>query len=87
MSEPQPIPINAYFQGDFVNWLVVVTTADTMAEVAGKVAHLAVGKRLWPRDLPLAVYLDGQRQDDAVTVAQAGLQPLSYVLVDYLEPV
>ncbi len=85
MTEPQPVPINAHFGDDFVHWLVVVTTADTMAEVAQKVAHFAVGKRLWPRDLPMAVYLDGERQPDQATVAEAGIAPLSYVFVDYVQ--
>src|SRR5258708_8421655 len=46
MPDPQPVPINAKFDDDFVTQLVVVLDTDTMREVAAKVAHHVVGKRL-----------------------------------------
>jgi toluene monooxygenase system protein B len=46
MPDPQPVPINAKFDDDFVTQLVVVLDTDTMCEVATKVAHHVVGKRL-----------------------------------------
>src|SRR6202035_592945 len=50
MPDPQPIPINAKFEGDFVTQLVVVLDTDTMREVAAKTAYHVVGKRLPRRD-------------------------------------
>ena len=42
MPDPQPVPINAKFDDDFVTQLVVVLNTDTMREVAAKVAqHVA----------------------------------------------
>jgi toluene-4-monooxygenase system protein B len=38
MADPQPVPINAKFDDDFVTQLVVVLDTDTMREVAAKVA-------------------------------------------------
>jgi Toluene-4-monooxygenase system protein B (TmoB) len=49
------------------------------------VAHHAVGKRIAPRDLPMALYMEGRRVPDGKTVAEAGIAPLSYVFVDYVE--
>ena len=46
MADPQPVPINAKFDDDFVTQLVVVLDTDTMQDVAAKVAHHVVGKRL-----------------------------------------
>ena len=39
MPDPQPVPINAKFDDDFVTQLVVVLNTDTMREVAAKVAQ------------------------------------------------
>ena len=48
MAEPQPVPINAMFQDDFVTQLALVLDTDTMDEVATKVAHHVVGRRQPP---------------------------------------
>ena len=85
MSEPQPIPVNGKFGNDFVAHMVVILSTDTIAEAAAKVAHHAVGKRIAPRDLPMALYMEGRRMPDDKTVAEAGIPPLSYVFVDYVE--
>ena len=45
MPDPQPVPINAKFDDDFVTQLIVVLTTVTMREVAIKVAQHVVGKR------------------------------------------
>ena len=37
MPDPQPVPINAKFDDDFVTQLIVVLNTDTMREVAAKV--------------------------------------------------
>ena len=84
MSEPRPVPINAKFGDDFVTQLVVVTTADTMAEVAQKVAHHSVGKRLPPQDRDLVVYCEGRAAARDATVTEVGIKPFQHVFVDYL---
>lgn len=85
MSQPNPIPINALFLGDFVTQLVVVLDTDTIRELADKVAHHVIGRRIPPCDAPMVVYLDGGRTLPMdVTVAQAGIAPLQNVNVRYV---
>jgi toluene monooxygenase system protein B len=67
---PELVPLNAIFATDFVQILVPVTTANTMAEVAAAVAHHVEGKRV--RALPADI-----------TVAAAGIKPLDHVTVEY----
>ena len=83
MGEPNHIPINARFGDDFVMHVVVITSADTMAEVAQKVAHHSVGKRVRPQPRDLAVYYEGRAVDAQTTVSEAGIRPLQHVFVDY----
>ena len=85
MSEPQPIPINALFGMDFVSLLVVVLPTDTMTEVSEKVAANVVGKRVARRDVEMAVYYRDERVPKEWTVEQAGIKPMQFVLVDYVE--
>lgn len=85
MSEPRPIPINALFGMDFVSLLVVITSADSIAEVGEKVAANVVGKRVAPRSASKAVYFQGRRLPGDWTVEQAGITPLSFVHVDYVD--
>lgn len=85
MSEPQQIPINALFGTDFVSLLVVVLSTDTMHQVSEKVAANVVGKRIAPRDAEMAVYYRDKRVPAGLTVAEAGIAPLQFVFVDYIE--
>ena len=85
MSEAQPVPINALFGMDFVSLLVVVLTTDTMAEVSAKVAANVVGKRIAPRRAEMAVYYKDRRVPHEWTVARAGIAPLQFVYVDYVD--
>jgi hypothetical protein len=85
MSEAQPVPINALFGADFVSLLVVVLTTDTMGQVSEKVAANVVGKRVAPRDAPMAVYYRDALVPSDRTVAQAGISPMQFVFVDYVE--
>jgi hypothetical protein len=87
MSEPQPVPINALFGSDFVTLLVVVLTTDTMAEVSRKVAANVVGKRVAPRDAEIAVYFRDELVPRGRTVAEAGIGPMQFVFVDYVDDV
>jgi Toluene-4-monooxygenase system protein B (TmoB) len=83
MSEPQGIPLNAKFGDDFVMHVVVVTSADTMAEVAQKVARHSVGKRVMPKPRNLVVYYEGRAVAAHTTVTEAGIRPFQHVFVDY----
>jgi hypothetical protein len=83
MSEPNRIPINAKFGDDFVMHVVVITSADTMAEVAQKVAHHSVGKRVRPQPRDMVVYYEGRAVATHTTVTEAGIRPLQHVFVDY----
>jgi toluene monooxygenase system protein B len=85
MPDPQLVPINAKFGDDFVTQLVVVLDTDTMREVAAKVAHHVVGKRLPARDADMVVRYQGHDLSPDVTVAEAGIAPLQNVYVDWVE--
>ncbi|HVR64432.1 MAG TPA: toluene-4-monooxygenase system B family protein [Polyangia bacterium] len=85
MTEPRPIPLNALFGTDFVSLLVVVLSTDTMAEVSAKVAANVVGKRVAPRQAEMAVYYKDERVPAAQTVAEAGIGPMQFVFVDYVD--
>ena len=85
MPDPQPVPINAKFDDDFVTQLVVVLDTDTMREVATKVAQHVVGKRLPKRDADMVVRYLGRDLPPDITVAQAGITPLQNVYVDWVE--
>ena len=85
MPDPQPVPINAKFDDDFVTQLVVVLNTDTMREVAIKVAKHVVGKRLPKKDVDMAVSYQGRVLSADMTVAEAGIAPLQNVYVDWVE--
>lgn len=85
MSAAQPVPINALFGADFVSLLVVVLPTDTMAEVSEKVAANVVGKRVARRDAEMAVYYRDERVPQDWTVARAGIAPMQFVFVDYVD--
>jgi toluene monooxygenase system protein B len=80
---PQPVPLNAVFATDFVQILVAVTTASTMAEVAAAVAHHVEGKRVRARPFPKVVIHNGRKLPAETTVAEAGIAPLDHVAVEY----
>lgn len=82
---PQPIPINARFEGDFVTQLVVVLDIDTMKEVAAKTAHHVVGKRLPKRDADMVVSYQGRKLPPDMTVTEAGIAPFQNVFVDWAQ--
>jgi toluene monooxygenase system protein B len=84
-AEPQLVPLNAVFSDDFVEILVAVTTADTIAEVAAKVAHHVEGKRVRARDVPKVVYHNDRVLPDNQTVADAGIAPFDHIRVDYVD--
>jgi toluene monooxygenase system protein B len=79
------MPLNAIFADDVVELLVPVTTTDTIAEVAEKVAYHVEGRRVRARNLPKAVFHDGRELSRELTVAEAGIQPRDHIRVDYEE--
>jgi len=79
------LPVQAWFRGDFVVQVVVVDTDDQMPAVAEKVAYHAVGRRVWPRQKPMAVYFRGERIPDEKTVAEVGIGPMDYLEVGYVD--
>ena len=81
--EPQLVPLNAIFATDFVQILVPVTTANTMAEVAAAVAHHVEGKRVRALPYDKVVIYQGERMPAEMTVAAAGIRPLDHVTVEY----
>jgi uncharacterized MAPEG superfamily protein len=83
MSEPHHIPINAKFGDDFIMHVVVITSTDTMAQVAQKVAHHSVGKRVSAQPRDMVVYYEGRAVAAHRTVTEAGIRPLQHVFVDY----
>ena len=84
-DSPQPVPVNAKFEDDFVTQLVLIEGADTMQTVAGKVAYHVVGRRVAPRDRPMVVRFQGKVVPAQMTVAEAGIAPLDSVYVDWAD--
>lgn len=82
-AEPQLVPVNAIFSTDFVQILVPVTTADTIAEVAEKVAYHVEGRRVSKKDATKVVFHNGKRLHPELTVVEAGIAPLDHVRVEY----
>jgi toluene monooxygenase system protein B len=80
---PALVPLNAIFATDFVQILVPVTTANTMAEVAAAVAHHVEGKRVRALPYDKAVIYQGERLPAEMPVATAGITPLDHVTVEY----
>lgn len=58
---PELVPLNAIFATDFVQILVPVTTASTMAEVAAAVAHHVEGKRVRALPYPKVAIHNGRK--------------------------
>jgi toluene monooxygenase system protein B len=84
-AQPRPVPVNAIFADDFVELLVVLTTADTVADVANKVAHHVEGKRVRARNAEKVVYHNDRILSSHQTVAEAGIAPFDHVRVDYAD--
>ena len=82
-TEPALVPVNAVFAEDFVQILVALTTADTVREVADKIAYHVEGRRVRPRDAEKVVFHHGRRLSPDLTVAEAGINPLDHVRVEY----
>ena len=78
-----PLPVQAAVRGDFVVLLVLVDTEDTMDQVAEKVAHHVIGRRVAPQPKPLRVRYEGRDLEPDTTVQEAGIGPMKFVEVYY----
>jgi toluene monooxygenase system protein B len=83
-TQPAVVPLNAIFSTDFVAILVPVTTANTMDEVAAAVAYHSEGRRVRAQPYPKVVIHKGRKLPGHLTVAEAGIQPLDHVAVEYV---
>lgn len=79
-----PMPIISMFRGDFLYNLVLVEDTDTVAEAGAKCAEHSVGRRVAPQSGSLQVESGGQLLDPDSTIAAAGVQPMSELLVSYI---
>ena len=68
------IPLYGFLQGDTVGLVILAEEDDTLQALAQKL-QVAASLRVASRDQVQVVYND-QTMDPAMTVAQAGLQPL-----------
>ena len=69
-----PIPLYGFLQGDTIGLVILAEEDDTLQALAQKL-QVAASLRVASRDQVQVVYND-QTMDPAMTVAQAGLQPL-----------
>jgi len=76
-------PITGYFVGDHIPHLVAVDTEDTVDEVAAKVAHHSVGKKVpVPAGGPVYdVYIDDQKIEPSALLGTLGITPMHWVNV------
>jgi toluene monooxygenase system protein B len=75
------VPLQAVFRGDFATMLILVDDEDTMEVVAQKVAYHVINRRLPPIDAPMRVRYNDLVLPPDQTVAQAAMQPMSFVEV------
>jgi len=68
------IPLYGFLQGDTIGLVILAEEYDTLQALAQKL-QVAASLRVAYRDQVQVVYND-QTMDPAMTVAQAGLQPL-----------
>jgi toluene monooxygenase system protein B len=83
MRSTELVPLHAVFATDFVAILVPVTADSTMAQVAEAVAAHVEGKRVRALPFEKVVIHQGRRLPSSLTVAEAGLNPLDHVTVEY----
>lgn len=82
-DEPQLVPLNAIFATDFVEILAPVMSNNTMDEVAAAVAHHSEGRRVRALPHPKVVIHNGRTLPGDTTVAEAGIEPLDHITVEY----
>lgn len=78
-----PMPIVSHFRGDLLYGLTLIEDTATIDEVAQACAAHSVGRRVAPQDRPLEVVHRGRVLDGGLTAAEAGLEPMTDVIVGY----
>ena len=74
------VPLYGFLKGDTVGLLVLVQDDDTVADIAASLQQ-AAACRVAPQ--PVArVFSEGRELDPALTLVQAGLQPLDRIDVE-----
>ena len=85
VEAPVEVAVQALFDGDFLTFLVVLESTDTVPAACDKVAFGVVGRRIPPR--PGVGYVmrreDGTEIPDGLTVAEAGLADSDYIRVGF----
>ena len=74
------IPLYGFLRGDTIGLLVLAYESDTMADLARKLQS-AAKVRVAPKNGTVLKYR-GMRLDPAVTVGEAGLEPLERIDVE-----
>lgn len=77
------VPIQSYFEGDFVLNMVPLNSDDTMDVVAEKMAFHSVNRRVKKQDRPMAVRFNGEVLPTTTTVSEAGIVQMDYVEAFY----
>lgn len=75
--------VQAIFEGDFVVVLVAIDDEDSMADVANKVAHQTVNRRVASQNRPMQVSVNGELVSENLTAAAAGIGHWDVVEVAY----
>lgn len=79
------IPLQAAFRGDFLVQLIPVDDGDDMATVAAKIAHHSVNLRVAQRNLPMAVWFNGNKLPESMKFSDSGIGVMDYVEAGYVE--
>jgi hypothetical protein len=81
------VPVQALFDGDFLSFLVVIESTDTITEACDKVAFGVVGRRIPARpDTDYVMHTeDGTALPGELTVAQAGIEPDDFIRVGFAD--
>lgn len=77
------VPVQSYFEGDFVLNMVPLNSDDTMDVVAEKMAFHSVNRRVEKQDRPMAVRFKGEVVSPETTVEEAGIVHMDYVEAFY----
>lgn len=75
--------VQGTFEGDFLLLLLPIEETDSMAQVAEKLAHHVVERRVAKQDRPMRVVYEGREIPAETTVAEAGISHWDYVEVAY----
>jgi hypothetical protein len=80
-----PVPVQALFEGDFLSFLVLLSSDDTVPQACEKVADGVVGRRIPARPGVPYVLRDehGVVVPDDLTIAETSIGPTDFVIVGF----